>query len=327
MFDSATNIIWFTDARTNSIGKLDVKSGKIQLIDIPTARSGPMGIILSPDDKSVWFAEITGNKIANLDIQSKKIVEYPIFISGNSMTGTSEDNGPTFLTFDSKGVLWVTLSYSSSVLRVEPWTLVPNVRSMGMSVFTVPKSETFSPFGIAVLDYKGGTQQRMYVSDHGSSRIISSNIDPTLLLRSYVSYWTSPSSVYPTTLPGQIVIDKSGKDIYFPEHGGNRIAKIDVDSGQMTEYDIPTGPLSTALFATISEDGKKVWFTEWASNKIAYLDTTVPVPLAVQIPQNYNINNTSNNSNSLLILKRNEPRVVDVLLKAGNTAVCGHCCC
>lgn len=115
VFDGATNIIWFTDARTNSIGKLDVKSGKIQLIDIPTARSGPMGIILSPDDKSVWFAEITGNKIANLDIQSKKIVEYPIFISANSMTGTSEDNGPTFLTFDSKGVLWVTLSYSSSV--------------------------------------------------------------------------------------------------------------------------------------------------------------------------------------------------------------------
>jgi virginiamycin B lyase len=321
VFDDATNIIWFTDARTNSIGKLDVKSGKIQLIDIPTARSGPMGIILSPDDKSVWFAEITGNKIANLDIQSKKIVEYPIFISGNSMTGTSEDNGPTFLTFDSKGVLWVTLSYSSSVLRVEPWTLVPNVRSMGMSVFTVPKSETFSPFGIAVLDYKGGTQQRMYVSDHGSSRVISSNVDPTLLLRSYVSYWTSPSSVYPTTLPGQIVIDKSGKDIYFPEHGGNRITKIDVDSGLMTEYDIPTGPLSTALFAAISEDGKKVWFTEWASNKIAYLDTTVPVPLAVQIPRNYNINNTSNDTNSLLILKRNEPRVVDVLLKAGNMAV------
>lgn len=318
VFDGATNKIWFTDARTNSIGKLDVKSGKIQLINIPTAKSGPIGIVLSSDDKSVWFAEITGNKIANLDIQSNKIVEYPIIVSNNSITGTSEDNGPTFLTFDSKGVLWVTLSYSSSVLRVEPWALVPNVSSMGMSVFTVPKSETFSPFGIAVLDYDGSTQERIFVSDHGSSRVISSNVDPTLLLRSYVSYWTSPSSVYPTTLPGQIVTDKSGKDIYFPEHGGNRIAKINVDSGQMTEYDIPTGPLSTALFTAISEDGKKVWFTEWASNKIAYLDTTIPVPLAVQIPGYYNFNNTSNNTNSLLVLKRNEPRVLEVVLKAAN---------
>jgi hypothetical protein len=204
---------------------------------------------------------------------------------------------------------------SSGVLRVEPWALVPGVRSMGMSLFTVPK-ETFSPFGIAVLDYN--TQQRMFVSDHGSSRVISSNVDPTLLLRSYVSYWTSPSSVYPTTLPGQIVTDKSGKDIYFPEHGGNRIAKIDVDSGQMTEYDIPTGPLSTALFIAMSEDGKKVWFTEWASNKIAYLDTTIPLPLSVQVSGYYNINNSSNNSKSVLVLKRNEPRVLDVVLKAGN---------
>ena len=43
VFDGATNIVWFTDARTNSIGTLDVKSGKIQLINIPTAKSGPIG--------------------------------------------------------------------------------------------------------------------------------------------------------------------------------------------------------------------------------------------------------------------------------------------
>src|SRR5437016_4504528 len=54
VFDGATNIVWFTDARTNSIGKLDVKSGNIQRIDIPTAKSGPVGIGLSPDGKSVW---------------------------------------------------------------------------------------------------------------------------------------------------------------------------------------------------------------------------------------------------------------------------------
>jgi DNA-binding beta-propeller fold protein YncE len=132
-------------------------------------------------------------------------------------------------------------------------------------------------------------------------------------------YWTSPSQVYPTTLPGQIVADKLGKAIYFPEHGGNTIAKINVDSGQMTEYDIPTGPLSTALFTAISRDGKKVWFTEWASNKIAYLDTTIPVPLTIQVPGYYNINNnTNNNSNTLLVLKRNEPKILDVVLKTDN---------
>ena len=319
VFDNDNNVVCFTDARTNTIGKLDVKSGDIQLVSIPTPKAGPMGIVLSPDGKSVWFAEITGNKIANLDVQSNKIIEYPVIGSASSSNNNgilnNQDNGPTFLTFDSKGVLWVTLSYSSTVLRVEPWTLIPNSSTMGMSPFTLVKSETFSPFGIAVVDYKGGTQQRMYVSDHGSSRVISSDVGPNLLLQSYLSYWTSPSQVYPTTLPGQIVADKLGKAIYFPEHGGNRIAKINVDSGQMTEYDIPTGPLSTALFTAISGDGKKLWFTEWASNKIAYLDTTIPLPLTIQIPGYYNINNTNNNPNTQLVLKRNEPKILDVVLR------------
>jgi DNA-binding beta-propeller fold protein YncE len=88
---------------------------------------------------------------------------------------------------------------------------------------------------------------------------------------------------YPATLPSQIAVDKSGKYIYFPQHGGNRISKIDIQSGIMTEYDIPTGPLSTAVFIAVSDDGKKVWFTEWASNKIAYLDTTIKIPLNFEL--------------------------------------------
>src|SRR6266581_4339896 len=84
VFDNGNNVIWFTDARTNSIGKLDVKSGDIQLVIIPTPKAGPMGIVLSPDGKSIWFAEITGNKIANLDIHSNKIIEYPVIGSASS---------------------------------------------------------------------------------------------------------------------------------------------------------------------------------------------------------------------------------------------------
>jgi virginiamycin B lyase len=299
VFDNGRNLIWFTDARTNSIGKLDVTSGKIELINIPTPQSGPMGIVLSPDNNSIWFAEITGDKIARLDIESNKILEYP----------TDNDSGPTLLSFDSKGILWVTLSYSHSILRVETWELVPNMRSIGMSTITLSKPDTFSPLGIAVVsdggDGKKTGLQKMFVSDHGSSRVISSNDLNLNILQSYTSYWTSPSQVYPTTLPSQIVADKSGKNIYFPQHGGNRISKISIDSGTMTEYDIPTGPLSTALFIAVSDDGKKVWFTEYASNKVAYLDTTLPVPFNLQI---------NNTDDTPIILKRNESKSLDVLL-------------
>jgi len=35
IFDNDRSSIWFTDARTNSIGKLDTRDGKIELVSIP----------------------------------------------------------------------------------------------------------------------------------------------------------------------------------------------------------------------------------------------------------------------------------------------------
>lgn len=291
VFDKERNVVWFTDSRTSSVGKLDVQSGQIDLIKIPTAEAGPMGIVLSPDSKSVWFAEIIGNKIAQLDIVSGKIVEYT----------TGEQTGPTFLTFDSSGNLWVTLSYSHNVLRVDAATLSNGKPSF--STITLPRSYTFSPFGIAIVNVNG--VDRMFVSDHGSSRVISSDVSSNL--NSYVSYWTSPAPNYPVTLPGQLVTDKVG-NIYFPEHGGNRIVKINTESGMMTEYDIPTGPLSTTLFMAISDDGKKVWFAEVAANKIAYLDTTIPVPFSVGA------------GTGQVTLDKSGPKTVDVLVNAENNS-------
>ncbi|MGI0044487.1 MAG: virginiamycin B lyase family protein, partial [Nitrososphaeraceae archaeon] len=346
VFDNIRSAVWFTDARTNSIGKLDIKSEKIQLFSIPTPNSGPMGIVLSPDKKMIWFTEITGNKIASLDLTydrniiNNSITEYSIF---ESQEGALGGKGPTLLTFDKRGVLWVTMSYSNDILRVEPWALVSTSKYNGMYNFSLPKPDTFSPFGITVIDIgtdnsyasSPSTSQGIFLSDHGSNRVIlafdngsNPNFDP---LQNYTSYWTSPSQAYPQTLPSQIVSDKAGNNIYFAEHGGNRISKIDVKSGIMTEYDIPTGPLSTAVFLAISDDSKKVWFTEYAANKIAYLDTTIPVSFQMHIAQA--MNNTTGNSGrnadvsnngsvmTSTILKPNERKIFYMELTKGNKII------
>jgi streptogramin lyase len=290
IFDSKRSIIWFTDARTNSIGKLDTKDGKIELVNIPTPNSGPMGITLSPDGKSIWFTEITGNKISSLDVESNRILEYP----------TGEESGPTFLTFDSAGMLWVTQSYSNNVLQLQPWMLVPNSNtSMGMSTISLPQPDRFSPFGIAVAN-TGDNSSKMqkaslFVSDHSSSRVIVSTLTDNDIvsdvLKSYTSYWTSPSKRYPATLPP---------------------SKIDIKTGIMTEYDIPTGPLSTAVFIAVSYDGKKVWFTEWASNKIAYLDTTTKIPL--NYIYKFELEDQNENSSTPIDIKSSQPKTLSVQL-------------
>jgi virginiamycin B lyase len=285
VFDKERGAIWFTDARVNSIGKLDEVSGQIKLWQVPTQNAGPMGIVLSPDSKSLWFAEITGNKIARFDIQAEKIVEY----------STGEGSGPALLSFDEKGQLWVSLSFSDSIMLTQIGNnLASNSSSIGMVNMSLPKPDRFSPLGVAISDGK------VYLSDHGSSRVIVA--DENSGLQSYDVYWTSPSA-YPTlpaTLPGQVVVDKKSGNVYFPQHGGNRITEIRPQDGLMTEYDIPTGPLSTVLFLTTSDEGR-IWFTEWASNKVAYLDTSMQVPFEQQVQQK-SITLTKSNAASVNVL-------------------------
>jgi virginiamycin B lyase len=297
IFDNTSDLIWFTDARTNSMGKLDIKSSKIQLFSIPTNNSGIMGLALSPDKKVVWFTEIIGNKIGTLDVASNKITEYP----------TGDNSGPTLLTFDRKGILWVTLSYANSILRVEPWLLIPGTKSSaGMYALSLEKPDFFSPFGIAIGKING--IEKLVVSDHGSSRVIVANIDSDL--KNYTSYWTSPSKALPMSLPTQVVSDKLG-NIFFLEHGGNKIVKIFADNGVMTEFDIPTGPLSDSLFLSVSDDAMRIWFTESKSNKIAYLDNTIGTPLALSINGE---KQSSQESNQSVILKEGDSYSINVTL-------------
>ena len=297
LFDNLSNSIWFTDARINSLGKLNPKSGDLELFFIPTNDSGVMGLALSPDRKSIWFTEITGNKIGSFNIENKKITEYPV----------GDNSGPTLLKFDSKGVLWVTLTYDNSILRVEPWLLIPGITSTGIYRISLEKPDFFSPFGLAIVQVKG--VDKIFVSDHGSSRVIDANINSEL--KNYTSYWTSPSTALPMSLPSQVVSDKYG-NIFFVEHGGNRIAKISSENMVMTEFEIPTGPLATSVFLTVSEDLNRIWFTEWASNKIGYLDNSVGVPLIMSTTNNES--NPSNPGLRPLVLHQGQNSSVNVSL-------------
>jgi streptogramin lyase len=294
IYDQKRNSIWFTDARINALGNINLKNDSISLYKIPTNNSGIMGILHSPDNNSIWFAEIIGNKIGSFDISSKHIVEYP----------TGDFTGPTLLTFDKKGQLWVTLSYSHSLLKVQPWLLVPESRAGGMTEIMLNKPDTFSPFGIVIVNDRNNVS-KMFASDHGSSRVIFSNVSSEL--KNYTPYWTSPSQAYPASLPSQVISDKFG-NVYFPEHGGNKISKISATTGEMTEYDIPTGPLATVVYIAVSPDASKVWFTEWASNMLAYLDTAIPIPLEMRIKDP-----------TPITLKANQTHPIDIQVSKTNT--------
>ncbi|HJT83519.1 MAG TPA: hypothetical protein VJ697_03465 [Nitrososphaeraceae archaeon] len=302
IYDKTRNLIWFSDARTNSLGKLNITDEQIELYNIPTNNSGIMGITLSPDNKSIWFAEITGNNVGIFDIKSNSIMEYP----------TGHSTGPTLLTFDNEGFLWSSLSYSNEVLRLDPSMVIPGIELNGMLRIKLIPPDIYSPFGLSVVNNNNNRINTLFVSDHGSSRIIAIPINNENILneeiQNYTSYWTSPSKSFPNTLPSQIVSDKEG-NIYFAEHGGNRITTFSLEPKTMIEYEIPTGPLATTVFLSFSNDNTKVWFTEWASNKIGYVDITKQIPFHMSLPNEssknkpivFDNNNTSYQTNVSVI--------------------------
>lgn len=266
VYDELRNYVWFTDARTNTIGKFIIDDEKIQLIEIPTEDSGPMGLIISPDQSKIWFTELSSNKFASLNVDSNEIQEYSL----------DENSGPTLLAFDEDGTLWITLSYARSVLKIN-LDNIDSKENPTISKIALPKPDFFAPFGIEIFNDSQDVE-KIVLSDHGSNRVIVS--EPDSSLKDYVSLWTSVDDPSFQTLPSQIVSDGSG-NIYFVQHVGNKISKID-NTGIITEYEIPTGPLSTALYLSVSEDGQKVWFTEVLGNKIGYLDTSITIPFDIR---------------------------------------------
>lgn len=266
VYDELRNYVWFTDARTNTIGKFIIDDEKIQLIKIPTENSGPMGLVISPDQSKIWFTELSSNKFASLNVDSNEIQEYSL----------DENSGPTLLTFDEDGALWITLSYARSVLKIN-LDNIDSEENPTISKIALPKPDFFAPFGIEIFNDSQDVE-KIVLSDHGSNRVIVSEIDSSL--KDYVSLWTSVDDPSSQTLPSQIVSDGSG-NIYFAQHVGNKISKID-STGIITEYEIPTGPLATTLYLSASEDGQKVWFTEVLGNKIGYLDTSITIPFDIQ---------------------------------------------
>jgi virginiamycin B lyase len=57
-------VLWFTEKEGNRIGRITL-DGEIAEFAVPTANSGPDGIVLGPDG-NVWFSEGNADRIARV---------------------------------------------------------------------------------------------------------------------------------------------------------------------------------------------------------------------------------------------------------------------
>ncbi|MHB8566999.1 MAG: Vgb family protein [Nitrososphaerales archaeon] len=265
-YDVNSGKLWFTWAASNSIGELDPSTGQTKFYQVPTQGAGPFDILISPND-TIWFSEILGNKIGRLDPASESIEEFD--------TPTSF-SGPGMMTFDSHGRIWFAETYAKKIGVLDPALAQPGT-SNGVQEYTPPYA-VFSPLGIA---FSGDA---FWFTDHGAnsfSEFIPQN-------STWRQFWVNlPIGVsfggipIVQSLPAQILIDKNG-NVWLAEHQGNRIAGFDPSNGILTEYLVPTRPLTETLWLALDQNGN-AWFTEHDTGKIGVVNASKAVPFNISV--------------------------------------------
>ncbi|MGA7070265.1 virginiamycin B lyase family protein [Bradyrhizobium sp.] len=136
--DSKNNV-YFTDFRQRHIGRLDAKTGQIDLYETPTPGSAPRRGSMDAQDR-LWFGEYRGDRIGMFDTKKEEFREWQVPPKWSS---------PYDVVVDRNGQAWTGSMLSDQVTRLNPVTgetinyLLPrstNIRRVFVDNSTTPVS-------------------------------------------------------------------------------------------------------------------------------------------------------------------------------------------
>ena len=297
--------VWYTDESYDSVWKFSTIDQKYQRLSYPSeGNSLPQKLLI--DGSRIIINDFTGNKLTFLDVaQSSDEVNYL------SIPSPVDDSVTADFAIDANDNVWFTnwLFQQGGVLVKFDQTGYRNLAVTAdeqfqplldfVEVYQLPL-ELLTPNGAMV-----GDDGTIWLADTTSSSFFS--FDP--VSEEFVQYITSEPlpSTYgnqtgivktPISRPYWIESGEEGK-IIFNEQTGNNISVMDPKDQSLVEYHVPsknpywadcdpgTGMLmadcGVAQIFDLAVDGEKIWFTEWVENNIGVVDTSVPLPLEIQL--------------------------------------------
>ncbi len=297
--------VWFTDERFDSIWKFSTIDEEYERLAYPS-EGNSLPQKLQIDGSQIIINDFTGNKLTLLDPNpSNGEINYLSIPSpvDNSVTADftvdTNDNiwftnwlfqqGGVLVKFNQNGYLDLAANSGEQFLPLIDF----------VKVYQLPP-ELLTPNGAVVTD--DGT---IWLADTTSSSFFS--FDP--FTEQFTQYVTAEPqlSTYgnqtgvvktPISRPYWIETDGLGR-IVFNEQTANNISIMDPKSQSLVEYHIPsknpywgdcdpgTGVMSdncgVAQIFDFAIYGEKIWFTEWVENNIGVVDTSVPLPIEIQL--------------------------------------------
>lgn len=247
--------IWITLLDYNEVASFDLKTKNYQILKLPEGYESPYTLTVSPDS-SVWFTMVSNKPALGQILSNGTMVIHDVKTDGLYVPSSLyfvNDTLAYFSAFNLANATGFIYYFNPSKVSKE---ILP-VKIGGMSL-VAPNS----------ISYYNGT---IWVTQHGPSFIVSYNTKT----KEWKSYPTSLNTITYSSLP-YFIIANDGM-VYFNEHYANKIAVLNKETDQLTEYSETRQPIhnvqNLSNVLTIAYSENRLWFTSVTSNFIGYLNT------------------------------------------------------
>jgi virginiamycin B lyase len=207
---------------------------------VPTKGAHPHDPAVGADG-ALWFTEQMQNKIGRLDPQTGAFKEFPLKLA---------DSGPHGLVADREGNIWFTGNFKGYIGKLDP-------RTGAVTEYKIPDPKGEDPH-TAVFDGNGTLWFTLQTSN------MVGRLDPRSGKIDLKKVQTTDSHPY------GIAINSKGVPI-FCEFGTNKMAKIDPQTMEITEYTLPEGARPRRMAIDASD---RVYFTDFAEGRLGRLELT-----------------------------------------------------
>jgi virginiamycin B lyase len=276
-------MVWYSDFSNQFAGVLDPKTGKAIDIPIPVLKpeqpKGSLEIELEAGEKNVWLALMYQAGLARIDRITHEVATYPYPKEWQSTSAQASMVSPQHADVDGK--VWsnnqdVHTMYRLDVKTGEYENLGPSKDPRGkqISAYGMPTDLDnnvyqleFGGTSIGLRDAKTGAvtiyetpiknsrprrgrvdgQNRLWLAEYGGNAV--GLFDPkTAAIKEYQlpTKWGAPYDVVPNTNASQVWTGSMLND---------RVARLDTESGQITEYLLPRPTNIRRVF--VQETGQK----------------------------------------------------------------------
>jgi virginiamycin B lyase len=220
--------------RSQPISNVDV------VIDEWTVPNGsfPHDPAVAPDG-SIWYTGQRSNTLGRLNPETASVTEFSL---------PTSDSGPHGLVADAAGNIWYTGNAARHVGRLDPTT--GEVRE-----FFMPDARARDPH-TPIVDAAG----TLWFTVQSGNMI--GRLDPATGAITLVPSRTANSRPY------GIVVDSKGRP-FFDLFGTNKIASINAESLEITEYLLPAGARPRRIAMTADD---VIWYTDYARGFLGRLD-------------------------------------------------------